>query len=198
MSVLGFARIAAGSALKAPCERLSGWAEKKCVPSPRSTGYAIKHLDGWPKLIFANVLPEHLSVPASIEARLKTEGCQMQAWRNNQLLRFNEKWAIEPADEKAGDVHPAVLRVIRATDRARPSMAKRRQPILAAGRHAAPLLQMQHGTRQRKPCPRPSANYQQSARRRCQPIAYAWCDRSIWARAMLFLALVLSFQSGGV
>lgn len=50
----------------------------------------------------------------------------MHAWRNNQLLRFNEKWATEPTDEEAGDVHPAVLRVIRAADRARPSKAKRR------------------------------------------------------------------------
>ncbi|KKI19739.1 MULTISPECIES: Shedu immune nuclease family protein [Sphingomonas] len=104
----------------------SGWGEKKCVLSPRSTGYAIKHLDGLPKLLFAYVLPEHLSVPASVETRLKAEGYQMSAWRNNQLLRFNEKWASEPTDEEAGDVHPAVLSVIRAADRARPSKAKRR------------------------------------------------------------------------
>mgnify|MGYP002652352122 CR=1 FL=1 len=103
----------------------SGWGEKKCVLSPRSTGYSIKHLDGFPNLIFAYVLPEHLSVPASIEARLKAEGYQMEAWRNNQLLRFNEKWASEPTDEEAGDVHPAVRGVIRAADRARPSKASR-------------------------------------------------------------------------
>lgn len=58
--------------------------------------------------------------------RLKADGYQMDAWRNNQLLRFNEKWATEPTDEEAGDVHPAVLSVIRAADRARPSKAKRR------------------------------------------------------------------------
>lgn len=104
----------------------SGWGEKKCVLSPRSTGYAIKHLDGVPKLLFAYVLPEHLSVPAAVETQLRAEGYQMDAWRNNQLLRFNEKWASEPTDEEAGDVHPAVLSVIRAAGRARPSEAKRR------------------------------------------------------------------------
>lgn len=104
----------------------AGWGEKKCVLSPRSTGYAIKRLDGFPLLLFAYVYPEHLSVPTVIEARLKADGYQMEAWRNNQPLRFNDKWATEPTDGEAG-VHPAVLSVIRAAERARPSRpAKRR------------------------------------------------------------------------
>lgn len=105
----------------------AGWGEKKCVLSPRSTGYAVKHLDGLPKLLFAYVLPEHLVVPSAAEARLIAEGYQIDAWRNDQLLRFNDKWAIEPTDQEAGNTHPAVLSALRAADRARPSKpAKRR------------------------------------------------------------------------
>ena len=67
------------------------------------------------------MLPEHLTVPEEAETRLKAEGYQMDAWRNNQLLRFNEKWASEPSDDEAGDLHWATRSVLRAADRARPS-----------------------------------------------------------------------------
>jgi len=99
----------------------SGWGHKKCLLSTRSTGYAIKRLDALPALLFAYVLPEHLTVPASIEAELVAEGYQVDAWRNNHLLRYNEKWATKPAEDEAGDMHPAVLRVLEAVDAKAPS-----------------------------------------------------------------------------
>lgn len=98
-----------------------GRGEKKCVLSPRSKGFAIKRLDGLPKLLFAYVFPENLEVSAAIGSELKAHGYQIDAWRNNQLLRFNEKWLSEPSDDEAGDLHWATPSVIRAADRARPS-----------------------------------------------------------------------------
>ncbi|SDF89565.1 protein of unknown function [Sphingomonas carotinifaciens] len=99
----------------------AGRASKKCLLSTRSTGYAIKRLDALPILLFSYVLPEHLTVPAPIEAELVSEGYQMDAWRNNHLLRFNEKWATKPTEDEAGDVHPAILRMLEAVDEKAPS-----------------------------------------------------------------------------
>ncbi|WP_422344964.1 Shedu anti-phage system protein SduA domain-containing protein [Parasphingorhabdus sp.] len=92
----------------------NGRGEKRCILSPRSSGYSIKHMDGQPEHLFAYVYPEHLDVPPIFETQLKAAGFQMDAWRNNELLIYNGKWSTTPSDEEAGGVHPGVKKIIAA------------------------------------------------------------------------------------
>tara|TARA_R110001606_G_scaffold241078_1_gene389096 strand:- start:28140 stop:29003 length:864 start_codon:yes stop_codon:yes gene_type:complete len=92
----------------------AGRGELRCILSPRSKGYAIKRMDGQPEHLFAYVYPEHLDVSQIFETQLTAAGFQMDAWRNNELLTFNGKWSTTPNDEEAGDIHPAVKRIIAA------------------------------------------------------------------------------------
>lgn len=96
---------------------LSGRGEKRCVMSSRSGGYAIKRMDGLPEHLFSHVYPEHLDVPEPFEKQLKSDGFQIDAWRENNLLTFRGKWTNAPSDEEAGDIHPAVRRIISATSK---------------------------------------------------------------------------------
>ncbi|WP_185965065.1 Shedu anti-phage system protein SduA domain-containing protein [Glacieibacterium frigidum] len=73
-----------------------GQGEKRCVLSPRGTGFAIKRMDVFPTRTFAFVRPENLHVPPRFIAKLEAAGYQMKEWLANKPLMFGDKWATKP------------------------------------------------------------------------------------------------------
>lgn len=73
-----------------------GQGEKRCVLSPRGSGFAIKRMDAFPERTFAYLRPEHLHVPPHYIAKLESAGYQMHEWLKNRPLIFGDRWATKP------------------------------------------------------------------------------------------------------
>jgi hypothetical protein len=73
-----------------------GQGEKRCVLSPRGSGFAIKRMDAFPERTFAYLRPEHLYIPPRFISELEEAGYQMQEWLQNKPLMFGDKWATKP------------------------------------------------------------------------------------------------------
>lgn len=74
----------------------SGHGEKRCVLSPRGSGFAIKRMDAFPQRTFAYLTPEKLKVAPRFRAELDAAGYQMNQWSAGKPLIFNDMWATKP------------------------------------------------------------------------------------------------------
>lgn len=101
-----------------------GNVEKRCILSTDVNGYRIKRVDGMPVLLFACVMPEHLTVSREAEALLKADGYQIDLWRNNQPLVFNDKWATTPDADEADGLHWAARAVIESATKSREKLSR--------------------------------------------------------------------------
>lgn len=84
------------------------------VLTKRKEGYRLKSVEALPKHIFSRMYPEHLTLAPAAEVILRKEGYDIDAWKRNELLLVNEKWAKGTAAASAASAgsHPGVVRLL--------------------------------------------------------------------------------------
>lgn len=90
----------------------SGGGKAKAVLRANSRGFRLQSTEGMPSLMFSHIMPEHLELSSEAEAGLRANQYDIDAWKRNEPLIFNEKWTLQTAEELQGEVHPAVRSTI--------------------------------------------------------------------------------------
>ena len=90
----------------------AGFCEPKAVLRANSRGYFLQSVEGMPNSIFAYVMPEHLELAPVAEAALRANQYDIDAWKQNEPLTFNEKWTFDSQPELYDAMHTAVKKVV--------------------------------------------------------------------------------------
>lgn len=89
-------------------EVAAGYNKPKAVLRANSRGYLLQSVEGMPAHMFSYIMPAQLELSRTAEASLRAATYDIDAWKRNEPLNFNEKWtrASEPA--LYDGMHPAV------------------------------------------------------------------------------------------
>lgn len=90
----------------------SGGAKAKAVLRANSRGYRLQSTEGMPSLMFSDIMPEHLELSPEAEADLRANQYDIDSWKRNEPLVFNEKWTFRTAKKLQDEVHPAIKSAI--------------------------------------------------------------------------------------
>lgn len=79
-------------------EVAAGHNKPKAVLRANSRGYLLQSVEAMPSNMFADMRPSELELSPTAEAALRADQYDIDAWQQNELLVFNEKWtrAAEP------------------------------------------------------------------------------------------------------
>lgn len=93
-------------------EVAAGHNKPKAVLRANSRGYLLQSAEGMPAHMFAYIMPAQLELSGPAEASLRAETYDIDAWKRNEPLNFNEKWtrASEPA--LYDNMHPMVKKIM--------------------------------------------------------------------------------------
>src|SRR3546814_17716070 len=93
--------------------RISDWSSDVCssdlanaVLRANSRGYVLQSAEAMPTIMFAYMRPSELELSPAAEAALRANQYDIDAWKQNKMLTFNEKWTFDSQpdlyDEKIG------------------------------------------------------------------------------------------------
>lgn len=99
----------------------AGFGEARAILTKTGSGFRLRSVEGLPSNLFTYLLPEHLSVDPDVEATLRAEGYDMDAWLANYPLIVNEKWPDKGAWKRAEEagMHPNVVRLLKSSEERR-------------------------------------------------------------------------------
>lgn len=87
-------------------------AHSKAVLRANSRGYFLQSVEGMPTSIFAYVMPEHLDISDAAETSLRKAGYDIDAWKRNEPLTFNEKWTFNSDPALYDGMHESVKKFV--------------------------------------------------------------------------------------
>src|SRR3546814_6778456 len=61
-----------------------------------------------PTIMFAYMRPSELELSPAAEAALRANQYDIDAWKQNKMLTFNEKWTFDSQPDLYDEMHPAV------------------------------------------------------------------------------------------
>jgi hypothetical protein len=91
--------------------------DRKNILTVARRGFKLKHLNCYPGSLFAYLSPHEIEVPDEQLAVLKTNGFQMDKWRNGSLLRVNQRYPDMASFEQSDDFKELVSRKPKAPNR---------------------------------------------------------------------------------
>lgn len=89
-------------------EVAAGFNKPNAVLRANSRGYVLQSAEAMPSIMFAFMRPSELELSVSAEAALRDNQYDIDAWKQNKLLTFNEKWTFDSQPELYDYMHPAV------------------------------------------------------------------------------------------
>lgn len=93
-------------------EVAAGHSKPKAVLRANSRGYLLQSAEGMPAHMFAYIMPAQLELSGPAEASLRAETYDIDAWKRNEPLNFNEKWTRASEPTLYNGMHPAVKNII--------------------------------------------------------------------------------------
>jgi hypothetical protein len=90
----------------------AGHTKPKAVLRANSRGYTLQSVEGMPAHMFAYIMPEHLELKPDAEKALRANQYDIDAWKRNEPLNFNEKWTRGSASELYEGGHPAIKNIV--------------------------------------------------------------------------------------
>src|SRR3546814_11356604 len=89
-------------------EVAAGHAKANAVLRANSRGYVLQSAEAMPTIMFAYMRPSELELSPAAEAALRANQYDNDAWKQNKLLTFNEKWTFDSQPDLYDEMHPAV------------------------------------------------------------------------------------------
>lgn len=89
-----------------------GHAEPSAILRANSRGYLLQSAEAMPSTMFAYMKPSDLELSKEAEAALRSNGYDIDAWKDNKMLTFNDKWTFDSRPELYDEMHPAVLSLV--------------------------------------------------------------------------------------
>lgn len=89
-------------------EVLAGYAEPKAVLRANSRGYLLQSAEAMPSSMFAYIAPSNLKLSTQAEKALRENQYDIDAWKQNKMLTFNEKWTFDSQPDLYEQMHPSV------------------------------------------------------------------------------------------
>ncbi|MGT2516827.1 Shedu anti-phage system protein SduA domain-containing protein (plasmid) [Sphingomonas panni] len=89
-------------------EVAAGYNKPKAVLRANSRGYFLQSAEGMPAHMFSYIMPAQLELSAAAEAALRAETYDIDAWKRNEPLNFNEKWTRASEPSLYDGMHSAV------------------------------------------------------------------------------------------
>ena len=93
-------------------EVAAGHNKPKAVLRANSRGYRLQSAEAMPTIMFAHVKPAELELSDGAETALRAEGYDIDAWKRNEPLIFNDKWTRDSEPALYESMHPAVQKLI--------------------------------------------------------------------------------------
>ena len=93
-------------------EVAAGHSRPKAVLRANSRGYLLQSAEGMPAHMFADIMPAQLELSGPAEASLRAETYDIDAWKRNEPLNFNEKWTRTSEPARYDSMHPAVKNIM--------------------------------------------------------------------------------------
>ena len=93
-------------------EVAAGHNKPKAVLRANSRGYRLQSAEAMPTIMFAHMKPAELELSDVAEAALRAESYDIDAWKRNEPLVFNDKWTRDSEPELYESMHPAVQKFI--------------------------------------------------------------------------------------
>src|SRR3546814_8162634 len=87
---------------------LAGHAKANAVLRANSRGYVLQAAEAMPTIMFAYMRPSDLELSPAAEAALRANQYDIDAWKQNKMLTFNEKWTFDSQPDLYDEMHPAV------------------------------------------------------------------------------------------
>lgn len=93
-------------------EVAAGHTKPRAVLRANSRGYRLQSAEAMPTIMFAHMKPAELELSDVAEAALRAEGYDIDAWKRNEPLVFNDKWTRDSEPALYESMHPAVQKFI--------------------------------------------------------------------------------------
>jgi Domain of unknown function (DUF4263) len=84
----------------------------KAILRANSRGYLLQSAEGMPSNMFAYIMPEHLELAPVAEAALRANQYDIDAWKRNEPLTFNEKWTFDSQPDLYENMHSSVKSLV--------------------------------------------------------------------------------------
>ena len=97
----------------------AGYAKSKAVLRANSRGYVLQSVEAMPSNTFCYIRPSELELTPSAEAALRADHYDIDAWKQNNLLTFNEKWTFDSDPDLYEGMHAAVKSLVARRKRER-------------------------------------------------------------------------------
>lgn len=90
----------------------AGFAKPNAVLRANSRGYRLQSAEAMPSHMFAHMKPSDLELSEDAETALRSHHYDIDAWKDNKMLTFNEKWTFESSQELYDTMHPSVQSIV--------------------------------------------------------------------------------------